>query len=563
MTNHAATGPAEATPVPQPFPPPPTAASNATRHLCAGAYLDEDFQRDSLNEAYHQRRRLIAPSYGFDLVAVLGHCLQARRLTVVRDAAITAVLVAALCASPLAATFVVGVLVTLYMFTSTWQVVRDTTRELRRGRSASVGFIFGRAMAVLFRIVGLTIAFALFSSVTAVLAAVSLGTSLADDSGSSLDSLSLAVIPAATLGLLLFTLGAPVTANLIRQSKLEQLTPGRIPPPPARSDRFDEIRRQEAGNTVVFSGYRPFVGSGVLLKNWGFAQRLVRAGDPLLGSAPEAEREFDTAPFGAAELLTHLRDELTGLTREQEAEQQLPGLTVDDRIFLAGTEVAQLVPYTDPAHFPTIIRHPTAPLRHYLVCQVVSWRGELVTTVYVHVAVQGRSLYMEFTSTALPPCDERFRVVDQVGGTGTLAYLRAGLKGLLDAPATVGRAPLNLVRAGLDALANSDLFTGGPTRLGYDYGARVSVRELGMAADTRHHLQTQEVDKHQRIIERRLLAAVLDFLESHGVDTSEYRQRAATLLNAGAIVTGGNLTVQGDVNSTQTNTAGPAQGAGR
>ncbi|WP_320065960.1 hypothetical protein [Micromonospora sp. RTGN7] len=564
MTDPEPTGPVPNPPARQPFPTPPTPASNATRHLCVGAYLDEDFQRASLNEVYHQRRRLIAPSYGFDLIAVLGQCLQARRLAVIRDAAIVVVLGGALCAAPLAMTFVIGLLITLYLFTSSWQVVRDTARELRRGRSASAGVIVGRAVVMVFRIVAaLTISFVL-STLTAGVALVGLAGSREDDGTSgSLSSMSLALAPVTTVGLLVFALGAPIAANILRQSQLERLAPGCTPPAPARSERFDEIRRQESGNTVVFAGYRPFVGSGVLVKNWGFAQRLVRAGDPLTGLAPEANREFDTAPFSAVELLAHLRDNLGRLATEQEPEQQLPGLTVDDRVFLAGTEVAHLVPYTDPAHLPGIIRHPTAPLRHYLVCQVISWRGELVTTVYVHVAVQGRALYMEFTSTALPPCDERFRVVDQVGGTGPAAFFRAGIRGLLYAPGTIGRAPLNLVRAGIEALSNSLPGSNGPTRLGYDYGARSSVRELGMAADTRHHLQTQEVDKHQRIIERRLLAVVLDFLERRGVDTSEYRQRATTLLNAGAIVTGGNLTVQGDVHSSQTNNPPPGEGAKR
>ncbi|MGC4804320.1 hypothetical protein [Micromonospora sp. DT233] len=551
MTNHEPTGPVPTPPATPPFPMPPIPTSNATRHLCAGAYLDEDFQRASLNEVYHQRRRLIAPSYGFDLVAVLGQCLQARRIAVLRDAAIVVVTVSALCAAPLALSFVLTVLITLYLFTSVWQVVRDTTRELRRGRSASAGLIIGQAVIAIFRLVIAVVAFSLLSLVATGFALASIGEGF-DQVNTPTPESSLA--PALIMGLLLVVFGVPIGANLFRQSQLERLAPGHTPPAPARSERFDEIRRQESGNTVVFADYRPFVGSGLVLKNWGFAQRLVRAGDPLTGLTPESDREFATAPFTATDLLAHLRDELGGLSSDREPEQQLPGLTVDDRVFLAGTEVAHLTPYTDPGHLPAIIRHPTAPLRHFLVCQVVSWRGELVTTVYVHVAVQGRSLYMEFTSTALPPCADRFRVVDQVGGTGPAAFVRAGLQGLLYAPSTIGRAPLNLLRAGFDAVTNAlSGAGGGPTRPGYDYGARTSVRELGMAADTRHHLQAQEVDKHQRIIERRLLAAALDFLQERGVDTSEYRQRAATLLNAGAIVTGGSLTVHGDVHSTQTN----------
>ncbi|WFE59986.1 hypothetical protein [Micromonospora sp. WMMD712] len=562
MTNHAPTGPVPTVPAAHPAPTPPPPVSSATRHLCAGAYLDEEFQRASLNEVYHQRDRLVAPSYGFDLPTVLHHCLRARRLAVVRDVAILGMLLLSACVSALATTVVIGLLALAYVFSCVWQVIRQTALELRNGQSASAGLIVGQATILRFRLLSAALIFVLVSTAMGLFATLKYAAapySYSDE----VDPLA-GLHPAVVLALLVLTLAPPVVANLVRQSQLDGFAPGRTPPPPGATSRFAEIRQQKGGNTVVFSDYRPFVGSGIVLKNWSFAQRLVRAGNPLAGPTPEAEREFPTAPFGAAELIAHLRDELGTLATQRQAEGQLPGLTVDDRIFLAGTEVAYLVPYTRPEWIPEIIRQPTAPARHFLVCQMISWRGELVTTVYVHVAVQGRSLYMDFTSTALPPCDERFRVVDQVGGTGPAAYLRAVARGLVDAPATIGRAPLNLFWAGLDALANSSWFgSAGPPRQGYDHGARVSVRELGMAADTRHHLQTQEVDKHQQIIERRLLAAVLDFLEDRGVDTSEYRQRAATLLNAGAIVTGGSLTVQGNVTSTQTNKTHLGTGAGR
>ncbi|WP_416901058.1 hypothetical protein [Micromonospora echinospora] len=539
-------------PVPPNAVPPPRVApsgsrppSTATRHLCAGAYLDDGFRRACLNQVYHQRQRLVAPSYGFDLPLVLWHCLQARRLAVTRDAMVLGGLTIAVCMAPLGLGFIVAVLIALYLASSTWRISRETAQELRRGRSASVGLIIGRTMLVALRLAGVLVLLSLAGFYTTVVSVFAGGGS----SGSA------AGVFTSLFGALLFVFGPPLLASLMRQSQIDQFAPGRQarPPEPVPA-RLAEIRRLASGNTVVFAGYRPFVGSGSALRNWGFAQRLVRASGPLAGPVPEAEREFRDAPFTAADLVAHLRADLTALATEQEPERHLPGLTVTDRIFLAGTEVAHLEPHTPPERMDDIVRNPTAPARHYLACQVVSWGGELVTTVYVHVAVQARSLYVEFISTALPPCDERFRTVDQVDGTGPTAYLRAAVHGLLDTPGTIVRAPLELLQVAVDGLVHSSWWrpTGSP-RPGYDYGAKVSVRELGTASDNRNHIQAQEIDKYQRIIERRLLAAMLDFLESREVDTSEYRQRAMTLLNAGAVVSGGSLTVQGNVTSTQTN----------
>ncbi len=60
-----------------PFPDDPT---TATRHLCAGAYLDEAFRDVALSEVYHRPGRAVALSFGFSLTPVLAHCLRSRRI---------------------------------------------------------------------------------------------------------------------------------------------------------------------------------------------------------------------------------------------------------------------------------------------------------------------------------------------------------------------------------------------------------------------------------------------------------------------------------------------------
>jgi len=51
------------------------------------------------------------------------------------------------------------------------------------------------------------------------------------------------------------------------------------------------------------------------------------------------------------------------------------------------------------------------------------------------------------------------------------------------------------------------------------------VRELG-SDRLRSLVQVSDVQKYQGLIERRVIASILDFLEERGVDTAEYRQRA-------------------------------------
>jgi hypothetical protein len=519
----------------QTFPSPAHASpplDSATRHLCAAAYLDEAFQQISLREAYFQVKRVVAPSYGYRVIPVLWHCLRARRAAIIRDVVIAVLLVLSICTFGVGFLFVIVFLAQLQVSVMVIRMVRDSVQQVRSGGSLDMEAMVARGRVLLVGLIFLALMWGLFWL-------FSLG-ALASDAGGLMVIILIGII----LALMITTM--PVVTDLWRQRQVERFTPGKVVDNPPRSPRFDQIHQQQHGDTVVYSGYLPFVGSGEIIDTWGFAQRLVRP-DNGIGPLSEFEREFEQAPFTAAEILGYVAGQLRVLAEDPNPERRLPGLTVNDRVFLAGTEVSHLSTVTGPERMADIIRHPTQPARHYLVCQVVSWDGELVTTVYVHFAVQGRTLYLEITATALPPCDDGYRIVDDVDGTGGLAYLRAVVRGVANTPRTVAAAPINLARAIADGIGSSTsaAATTAPVTQGFDYGARVSVRELGASEVTRNHIQTQDILKFKRIIERRVLASVLDFLESRGVDTTEYRQRALTVLNAGAVNMGSGSMVVG------------------
>src|SRR4051794_13635127 len=96
--------------------------SAATRHLCAGAYIDPAFRRASLREVYYQSGRMVAPSYGFDLPAVLQHCLRARNIALARDIVLLGVLFFLAILAPLAFFLVFAVLWSVYFAVEVWRV---------------------------------------------------------------------------------------------------------------------------------------------------------------------------------------------------------------------------------------------------------------------------------------------------------------------------------------------------------------------------------------------------------------------------------------------------------
>ena len=541
---HAAQWPAE---------PYPTDPRTATRHLCAGAYIDESFRNEVLREVYYQSKRLVAPSFGFDAVPVLAHCVRARNATLVRDGAILLTALVVLFVSPAALVFSLAGMANLHATIATVRLVRDCIRKLRNNEPMPIAALFTRLLLLL-----LAYALAVFVYLFAVALLAGSAASSFSDGGTTTATDAITGASAGAVLLYLLFFACSLGFSLWRQTQLSAMTPGSQVTQPVHNQRLEEVARQQRGNTTVYSGFKSYVGSGEVWHTWGFAVRMVRAQDPsrrledVLGaSGTEQQREFDQLPFTAQELVDFVRERLSALLPTRAAEEQITGLTVEDRVCLAGTEVSHLLPWTRPDVMAAVVRHPTSPARHYLACQVFAWGGQLIPTVYVHVAVQGRSLYLELTTTVLPPCDERFRIVDTVEGHSAIAWWRAVGSGLADTPRAIWRSPLGLASALINMIAGSSSQIGGDTRLarGYDYGAKVGVRELGSNPDVRFLTEAQDIVKYKKLIERRVIASVLDYLDDHRVDTTEFRARAASVLNVsgGTFVRGETVTFNGPV----------------
>ncbi|MPY46883.1 hypothetical protein FNH04_45435, partial [Streptomyces phyllanthi] len=58
----------------------PPGASEATRLMCAGTYLDAAYRDAVIEELYVREERIAAPSLGHDAARVLAHALRARRI---------------------------------------------------------------------------------------------------------------------------------------------------------------------------------------------------------------------------------------------------------------------------------------------------------------------------------------------------------------------------------------------------------------------------------------------------------------------------------------------------
>jgi hypothetical protein len=190
--------------------------------------------------------------------------------------------------------------------------------------------------------------------------------------------------------------------------------------------------------------------------------------------------------------------------------------------------------------------------REYLCVHIGSWKQELVTSAFLGFDIKGQTLHTEFHAAQLKPIKPAFHQVDfYPREIGAGRVLRIAAESAVHMVAAVFLLPMGIISAlpgrktggsGLEPGEEENDQSGGFK----DYGARESIREL--AAHTKYHHYFQEIDskKYISIVERWVDQITLEYLDRKGVDLAEFRsKRAVTLVNTGYLQTGGELNVDG------------------
>jgi hypothetical protein len=506
---------------------------SAARHMCAGVYLDQGFRDFLIKKVYCDRNRRVAPSYGFSLVPVLLHAWKAWYLQLIQELLVAGIFVAGVAWAPPGAVLAAGILVLCYAGGKLARLAKDTIAYLR-----------GKRLPEELRRLKVRRNILVPVAVAALVAcAVAIGVGLGSQASSGRVGqpwYQLGVLGAA-VAILVCVAGVVMAVAAARQLQLNHLRARAVAPGRGHRRRVSVIRVQEQHPFTVYSRHLPFIGSGIQVRRWSFAQRLVHP-TALPG---ESTQEYTALPFSAVELIGYLRLRIGELNEDHDPQARLGGLWIRDQVLLDGTHATR---YREALRsdcggramdeaITSLITYSSAEARHYLTCQVESWDGEVVTSVFVHVSLQARTLHLEFTTCALLPTRRRYHVVDEVGETGSLAVARAAVKslrqltGVIAVPRHLAQVPALMWAAGQAQHDGTAV-----DRRGVNIGAVVSAREEATGGET--HFQFNDIFQHAQIIERRLIAGVEDFLKDHNIDTSEFNDRVSAILNNGIFNTG-------------------------
>ncbi|MEU9489215.1 hypothetical protein AB0D83_37230 [Streptomyces decoyicus] len=544
---------------PAQLPPTPPGASEATRLLCAGTYMDDAFRDAVIDELYVHEERFAAPSLGIDAARVLAHALRARRLQLGWAAGILLLWIVAL---PLTSG-----LAALYLFPI---VLMALGRVVRRApippwAARFLSFVlrwYGRLTLALFVLSLLVTAFGAgigilavgwpFSSLFSDDASGSFYGSGAGYSsygsglGTSYGAVS-GVLSAVWVALLL-PLAVAVLVGLQRgqfaRALARELSRERFPDvmsdPAERSEGYrfrrlrDRVRIEQHGPLVMYRAADPFCGAGYPYKTWSLSvelnPRADREAEPLDNSAilarivPLVAALRVPSPHGSPAVAAAVRD-------------RLRAMEIDECVFLPaeGLPSREAAPYAPAAfgeHRVRAVEEGGETRRHFLRIRVGGWNEGVVTTVFVRVHTQGGMLMLEVAPHVLWPLRQLFQDADRIAHQYRHHHhFGKAVWALARTPRSVGHALGTLVSGLWSAwrLATAGHGAALPE------GPGASVRELGSYGES-SLFQDMDVARYLKTIQQRVAAGVTTALHEAGYQTDEFEQRIVHVAEGGVYV---------------------------
>lgn len=482
----------------------PDATSDATRLLCAGTYLSDSYRAAVIRELYLAQYRYVAPSYGYDVVPILGHALAAHRLRGLQLAA------------TLGATAVCFVLV--------FAGALDPFVALMLLWWACWGAAF--------------------------LARVS-----------TLELLMKRLRPARGAGG--FDGGYPQSSRLsderVRELAEQQRGDGGV----VYYDGYKPfvgagVELDDWSTPVLLVPERP----NPLFDLEDEAEEGEGAGD-----GGEGEDDGELTPFTVREITDYVAEQLhRDLVADPEPNERIEGLVIERRKFARA--IAKHASGTIDAKVDSSELHweeSYDAAREYLCVRIGSWQQELVTSIFVGFDIRGNTLHMEFHPYVLLPIRRSFHLVDRLPdrmsrrllarvARDTLFALPLETLGLLLHPLALRLPAAADVAEFLDRKSAKRQRKNNPfgdnafglaryAEHEINRGAHTSVRELAAQDQVQHFFQYSDLNKYRGVVERSLLRVIETFLEEHNVDLTDFRGAQSNILYQSI----GNVQAGGDV----------------
>lgn len=499
--------------------------TEATRLLCAGAYLDIEFRRRVIEELVEHEERPVAPSLGVDVVPVLTHALRARGQDMV-----TALLLLALWAGFIAvdvASTPEGMELPVPLWSTAYAVVcmAHWSAHTAAGRGSAPYVVDKRTLRRALKgnaalrallpvgIPVLTLAYWAFAFWALYQGA---------ENWAGIIFPLLLVLP---VWMHRQRVAAVMRDELNREAFLA--LPRALPTSTYHHRIARSIDREQYAGLTIYDPYRPFIGMGVPYEPWSFALELKKRRD----AAPDGP-----APFTGRTVVELIRPRLEALREATAAtsRDRLKDLEIEEFVYLPVGPQRTGVGYDDQIvrrHLAESVNEGGEARRYFLRVRVGAWDEQVVVSVLVRVHTQGGMLVLEVAPHVLPPVRPEFRAVDVIASRGEDDLVRDGVRALLTAPAAGFAAAVSTVRS---AVSGFRTWLADPRRAVPD-GPAGSVREMGAVPQV-SLFQEMDISRYVKTVQDRIASGVRDALRSQGYETDQFEQQIVQINEGGVFI---------------------------
>jgi hypothetical protein len=548
---------------------------DTTRYLCAATQLDSGYADAAIREYLLEPTRPVPPSPGFNAAAVLNEAVAARSRRLVRDWLVIALSVGLCFTAP-----------PVWLLCWAVPLVALAAAAPASRRLRAHGWAY-QALQVFLVLVGV--------GLVAPYASRAIESARLENAG--LDANGFLVVPpdhSTRHALAIVLVIALAVVVLVDRYAVWNTLTGRLRERGGDYDtgirgihqvahashnaQVDRVRRAAdsasgAGTTpvVVYRGFSPFVGAGRERSPWSIATALTPLPPPVPGLTTAAATTGAPARTGSLTstiLYERVREEMSTLIR---ATPLTPGRRLR-QLSLTGLVVASAEELVDHLGEPAVDHYLAGPdqppkrwvsatetarlraepeewARYYQCYRVETWDRDLVISVFVHLAVDDSTLYVEWTPCVLQPIERRFRAIDGLSRNSPVPLGQALVR-LAQVPISLPGRLVHSLRwlrplpADTDDVARTMRVN--PDRYGNEY----TLRELAASADVHHYLQLADLDRYRKILENRFVLVVSGILREFGYSAAEFDllARSAGAQNLfigntinGPLVTGGTI----------------------
>lgn len=287
-------------------------------------------------------------------------------------------------------------------------------------------------------------------------------------------------------------------------------------------------------NICIFSGRKPFVGSGTISKNFSF---VVATNKP-----KQINNNSELINFSEDEMYNTIQNTLSTKNNISQKLYINGSFLNGDTYLLSAIDSGKF----DMELWQKYSEYNGNNIRRYICITNNSQSQEIQTNFFIRFVKSDNTLFVEITATLLNPIALQYRILEQL--PQKISFTRL----VLIFQNSIITAISNLVKS---VFYTASFFLTLPERLFeksrikkqiqenplFDYGETSTLREDIADNSLQTFYNSMDDDQLFKQTEKNIFDSLINFLESKNIDTSDLSQQQTTIINNGLMMSGGEI----------------------